>query len=67
MASAKEQMLRIIHDQPDDRSYEEILRDLAFVRMVERGLADSEAGRTITHEEMARRIRSGRAELDGRS
>jgi predicted transcriptional regulator len=26
--------------------------------MVERGLADSEAGRTISHEEMGRRIAS---------
>ena len=61
MASATEQMLRIIRAQPDDRSYEEILRELAFVRMVERGLADSEAGRTITHEDMAPRIRSSQS------
>ena len=58
MASAKEHMLRIINEQPDDSSYDEILRELAFMRMVERGLADSAAGRTISHEEMARRIRS---------
>ncbi len=58
MASAKEQMLRIIGDQPDDSSYDEILRELAFVRMLERGLADSETGRTVSHEEMGQRIRS---------
>jgi predicted transcriptional regulator len=29
--------------------------------MVERGLADSDAGRTISHEEMGRRIESWRS------
>lgn len=58
MSSAKDQMLQIIGDQPDDSSYDEILRELAFVRMVENGLSDSEAGRTVSHEEMGRRIRT---------
>lgn len=52
----KEHMLQTIRDLPEDSSYEEILRELAFARMIERGLADSEAGRTISHEEMDRRI-----------
>jgi predicted transcriptional regulator len=62
MASAettpKELMIQTIRELPDDSSYEEILRELAFTRMIERGLADSEAGRTISHEEMGRRIAS---------
>ena len=56
MATAKEVMAKIIQAQPDDSSYEEILRELAFSRMVERGLEESIAGRTITDEEMRRRI-----------
>jgi hypothetical protein len=60
MASAKEQMKAIIDQQPEDSSYDEILRELAFARMVERGLADSDARRTISHEEMGRRIKSWR-------
>lgn len=60
MASAKDHMLEIIREQPEDSSYDEILKELAFVRMVERGLADSEAGRTISHEEMSKRIQSWR-------
>jgi predicted transcriptional regulator len=58
MSSAKTRILQIIQEQPEDSSYEEILRELAFARMVERGLADSEAGRTISHEEMGHRIRT---------
>ena len=60
MADAKEVMRQIIDGQPDDSSYEEILRELAFARMVERGLADDEADRTISDEEMRRSIESWR-------
>ncbi|MBL7177427.1 MAG: hypothetical protein ISS66_16510 [Desulfobacteraceae bacterium] len=58
MATVKEKMTVIIQNQPDDSSYDEILKELAFARMVERGLEDSRAGRTISNEEMGRRIRS---------
>ena len=58
MITAKEKMKEIIQNQPDDSSYDEILKELAFARMVERGLEDSRAGRTISNEEMGRKIRS---------
>jgi predicted transcriptional regulator len=60
MNSTKDQMVKIIQEQPDDSSFDEILRELAFVRMVERGLADSDARRTVTNQEMKRRIQSWR-------
>ena len=58
MSSAKEQMTRIIQQQPDDSSYDEILRELAFARMVERGLKDSKENRRINNEEMQHRIKT---------
>ena len=58
--TVKERMLEIIQEQPEDSSYDEILRELAFARMVERGLADSDEGRTISSEEMEARISSWR-------
>ncbi|MFH0924291.1 MAG: hypothetical protein V1872_01445 [bacterium] len=48
-------MFEIIQNQPEDSSYEEILRELAFECMVERGLKDSRQGQTITNEEMENR------------
>jgi predicted transcriptional regulator len=54
----KDRMIDIIQSQPDDSSYDEILRELAFARMIELGLADSAAGRTITNEELSRRMKS---------
>ncbi len=61
MPSAKEQIAKILQDQPDDSSYDEILRELAFARMIDSGLADSDAGRTISHEEFGRRIKTWRS------
>lgn len=58
MSTAKEELTRLIRRQPDDSSQEEIVRELAFHVMVERGLAESDAKRTISNEEMGRRIRS---------
>ncbi|PYQ61646.1 MAG: hypothetical protein DMF53_14745 [Acidobacteria bacterium] len=56
--TAKQKLLQLVQDQPEDSSYDEILRELAFARMVDRGLADAESGRTISHEEMTARISS---------
>jgi predicted transcriptional regulator len=58
--SAKSVLREVIEAQPDDASYEEILRELAFERMVERGLADVRAGRSVSHEKALRRIRAWR-------
>jgi len=58
LSTVKEELTRLIQGQPDDSSCEEIVRELAFHVMVERGLADSDAKRTISNEEMGRRIRS---------
>lgn len=56
--SAKQHALQIVDELPDDSSYDDILRELAFERMIERGLADARAGRTISSDEMERRIQS---------
>ncbi len=58
MVKIKEKMKELIESQPDDATYEEILRELTFERMVERGLEDSREGRVISNEEMEHRIRS---------
>lgn len=58
MDSVKHKMLKIIEDQPEDSSYDEILRELVFARSVERGLSDSDVGRTIGNNEMKHRIQT---------
>jgi predicted transcriptional regulator len=52
----KERVKEVVDAQPDDASYDEIVRELAFERMVERGMRDAREGRTLSHDEMGRRI-----------
>ena len=56
MTTAKEHLTQLIAQQPDDSSYEELIRELAFALMVERGLRDSDERRTISSEELRSRI-----------
>lgn len=56
MSTAKEIITELVQKQPDDSSYDEIVRELAFDLMVQRGLKDSDEGRTISNEAMRHRI-----------
>jgi len=60
MSNVKEKMTEVIQSQPEDATYEEIMRELAFERMVARGLEDSRQGRVMPNDEMRRRIRTWR-------
>ena len=60
MSTAKEVVARIVDEQPDDSSFDEILKELALARMIERGMADSAAGRVISDSELQQRMQSWR-------
>ena len=50
METIKDKMKKIIERQPEDSSFEEILKELAFSFMVEKGLSDSRQGKTISND-----------------
>jgi predicted transcriptional regulator len=52
----KARILALVEDQAEDSSYDEILHEFAFVRMVERGIEDADADRVVPHEEVRRRV-----------
>jgi predicted transcriptional regulator len=52
MATAKEELKLLLEAQAEDSSSKELVRELAFHVMVQRGLADSDAGRTVSNDEM---------------
>jgi hypothetical protein len=56
MSTVKDRMSEVIQDQPEDASYEEIIKELAFDKMIENGLMDSREGRTISNEDMKFKI-----------
>jgi len=57
MTIAKHSVKKVIDSLPDDISYDEILKALAFNRMIERGLDDSRNDRTISNQEMKQKIK----------
>ncbi|MFV1980762.1 MAG: hypothetical protein ACC655_06375 [Rhodothermia bacterium] len=61
MAKPKEELTKLVQEQPDDSSYDDILRELAFNLMVQRGIQNSEKGRTISNEDMSHRIQTWRS------
>ena len=58
METIKLKMIRLIEEQPEDSSYDDILKALVFQRMVKRGLFDSDNGQTISNEKMSKRIQA---------
>jgi hypothetical protein len=58
MPTIKEQMVDVINNQSMDASYDEIMKELAFARMVANGLEDSRQQRVISNEDIEQRINS---------
>ena len=58
MSSTKDKLKSVIDAQPEDASYDEIVRELVFERMIERGMNDVRNGNVITDADLDRRIRS---------
>jgi len=57
MTAPKLEAKKIIDALPEDTSYDEILKELAFDRMIKKGLEDSRNGKTISNKEMEHRIK----------
>lgn len=58
MSAIKEQMIKIISEQPDDSSFKEILQELSFSAMVTKGLLDSQNGRVTSTSELNEEIKN---------
>ncbi|RXJ90688.1 hypothetical protein CRV01_05935 [Arcobacter sp. CECT 8983] len=57
MTAPKQEAKKVIDSLPDDSSYDEILKELAFDRMIQKGLKDSKDNKTISNDEMKNRIK----------
>ncbi len=57
---ARTRMIRLLKTQPPDATYDELLHELAMHRIVDQGLEDIRRGRTISHQEMKKRVKSWR-------
>ena len=50
MTSVKQAAQEIIDHLPDDASWDDLMYELYVKQKIEQGLADIEAGRTVSHE-----------------
>lgn len=53
----KETVRSLLETLPDDCSLDDVLYHLYVIQMVERGMADADAGRLIPHEVVAEEMR----------
>ncbi len=58
MPTVKEKIREGLDTQPEDASYDEIVRELIFERMLESGLADVRENRVISNDDMEHRIKT---------
>ena len=56
MTVPKQEITKVINSLPEDSSYDEILKELIFAKMIHKGLQDSKENRAISHKEMQEKI-----------
>ncbi len=55
-STAKVLLRQAVEQLPDDASVEDAIERLVVLAEIERGIADANAGRTIPHDEVKRRL-----------
>lgn len=55
-ASIKQRLLEAVQQLPADATVEDAMERLYFLAKIERGIADAEAGRVVSHEEVKTRF-----------
>jgi predicted transcriptional regulator len=55
-ASLKQRVLEVMDQLPSNATVEDLMERLYFLAKVERGLADANAGRMVSHEDVSKRF-----------
>ena len=56
MSQAKQELIRLIKEQPASSTAADVVEELTFYLGTLRGLADADAGRVVPHAEVVRRF-----------
>ena len=56
--SNKEIVIEAIRQLPEQVTFEEIAEEVAILAAIQKGEADADAGRTIPHEEVKKRLQT---------
>jgi predicted transcriptional regulator len=55
-ASLKQRVLEVMEQLPPNATVEDLMERLYFLAKIERGLADADAGRVVSHEDVSKRF-----------
>jgi predicted transcriptional regulator len=55
-SSAKQRVIEAVQGLPADATVEDAMERLYFLAKIERGLADADAGRVVSHEDIRARF-----------
>lgn len=58
IVAAKDRASKLLEKQPEDSSYDEIIRELIFDHLIENGLDDSKNNRITSHDDLKKEISS---------
>jgi hypothetical protein len=54
--TARERILEALQDLPDDATFDDAIERLVFLAKIDAGLVELDAGKSIPHEEVKRRL-----------
>lgn len=54
--TTKEKVIKAVRDLPDDASIEDVMERLLFLVKIEKGLQQADAGRTIPHDKIKKKM-----------
>jgi predicted transcriptional regulator len=54
--SVRDQIKHVVDELPPDATFEDAIERLVFLAKIDAGLDDLDAGRTVLHEEVKRRL-----------
>lgn len=54
--SVRDQLKHVVDELPPDATFEDAIERLVFLAKIDAGLADCDAGRSVPHEEVKRRL-----------
>lgn len=57
-SSVKERILEAVQKLPADATFEDVMERLVFLSKIDRGIAEADQGRTLSHEEVKARLAS---------
>ena len=54
--TTKEQVIEALRALPDDATIDDAIERLCFIAKVQKGIAEADAGKTVPHEEVKKRL-----------